>query len=341
MPPKLVDKPEVLALAQDLGIKPSENPLQDILRYVRKRVRSFLKEVPCERLSDLLRLVTTKVDTLILEIHSDEDLRRIQAQYVGRGEFIFAEMQSEFADPHTFGITYNLKAPQPGERKFVSVIDCRGDKAWRSYFTKWHELAHLLTLTPQQRLKFYRTHAPAHEKDPEESVMDVVAGNIGFFDEIVRKHAKQPISFSAFSDLKARLCPEASSQASLLGFFQAWLVPCLLVEVRWGMKKRDAELVARGALAREHASSLSLRAVRVTANEAARAADFFIPENMRVPKRSVIVRVFDGEDAEMSAEEDLSWWSSSDGERLKSMGIRVVARRLQDGVQALIAAKIR
>jgi hypothetical protein len=341
MPLKLADKPEVLALAQDLGLKPSENPVQDILRYVRKRVRSFLKEVPCERLNDLLRLVATKVDTLIVEVRSDDDLRKIREQYVADREFGFAEIESEFADPHTYGITYSLKAPKPGQRKFVSVIDCRGEKGFRSYFTKWHELAHLLTLTPQQRLKFYRTHVPADEKNPEESVMDAVAGNIGFFDEIVRKHAKQPISFSAFSDLKARLCPEASGQASLLGFFQAWPVPCLLVDAKLGWKKRDAERIARGSLTIKDAPERALRAVRVTANEAARAADFFIPENMRVPKRSVIARVLDGEDAEMDAAEDLSWWASLDGERLGAMTIRVVARRVQDGSQALIAAKIR
>jgi hypothetical protein len=341
MPRKLADKPEVLALAQDLGLKPGENPVQDILRHVRKHVRSFLKEVPCERLSDLLRLVATKVDTLIIEIHSDDDLRKIGEQYVADREFGFAEIESEFADQHTYGITYRLQAPKPGQRKFVSVIDCRGDKGWRSYFTKWHELAHLLTLTPQQRLKFYRTHAPDHDKDPEESVMDAIAGNIGFFDEIVRKHAKQPISFTAFSDLKARLCPEASGQASLLGFFQAWPAPCLLIEAKLAWKKRDAERIARGTLAIEDAPEAALRAVRVTANEAARAQNFFIPENMRVPKHSIVAGILDGEDAEMDTVEDLSWWASSDGERLGAMAIRVVARRTQGGVQALIAADIR
>jgi len=341
MPPRLVDKPEVLALAQDLGLKPSENPVQDILRHVRKQVRSFLKEVQCERLSDLLRLVATKVDTLFLEVHSDADLRKIREQYVEDREFIFAEIESELAHPHTYGITYTLKSPKAGQRKFVSVIDCRGDKGFKSYFTKWHELAHLLTLTPQQRLKFYRTHVPADEKDPEESVMDAIAGNIGFFNEIVRKHAKQPISFTAFSDLKARLCPEASGQASLLGFFQAWPAPCLLVEAKLAWKKRDAERIARGTLAIKNAPEAALRAVRVTANEAARAQNFFIPENMRVPKHSVIARMLDGEDAEMDAVEDLSWWASSDGERLGAVAIRVVARRTQGGAQALIAADIR
>lgn len=336
MPPRLADKPEVLALAQDLGLKPGDNPVQDILRHVRKNVRSFLKEVPCERLSDLLRLVATKVDTLIIEVHSDDDLRKIREEYVAGREFCFAEIESEFADPHTYGITYRLQAPKAGQRTFVSVIDCRGDKGWRSYFTKWHELAHLLALTPQQRLKFYRTHAPDHDKDPEESVMDAIAGNIGFFDEIVRKHAKQPVSFNAISDLKARLCPEASNQASLLGFFHAWPKPCLLVDAKLAWKKRDAVRIAHGLVELEEAA---LRAVRVAANEPARAQNFFIPENMRVPKNSVIAHVLDGPDAQMEAEEDLSWWTSSDGGRLPPIRIWVVARRTQVGVQALIEAR--
>jgi hypothetical protein len=339
MPRKLADKPEVLALAQDLGLKPGENPVQDILRHVRKNVRSFLKEVPCERLSDLLRLIATKVDTLIIEVHTEDDLRSIRERYVADREFGFAEIESEFADHYTYGITYRLQAPKPGQRKFVSVIDCRGDKGWRSYFTKWHEIAHLLALTPQQRLKFYRTHAHDHEKDPEESVMDKIAGNIGFFDEIVRKHVKQPISFRAISDLKERLCPEASAQASLLGFFHAWPKACLLVDARLAWRKRDAARIARCLVDIKDAPVAALRAVRVAPNEASRAHGFFIPENMRVPQRSVIFRLNESDEAEMEAEENLSWWTSSDGGRLPAMKIRVVARRTSTGIQALIEAK--
>jgi hypothetical protein len=160
-------------------------------------------------------------------------------------------------------------------------------------------------------------------------------------DEIVRKHAKQPISFSALSDLKARLCPEASGQASLLGFLHAWPMPCLLVEAKLARRKRDAERIARGTLDIEDAPEAALRAVRVTANDAARVQNFFIPENMRVPKKSVISRLLDGADAEMEAEEDLSWWAYSDGDRLAAMTVRVIARRTQTGAQALIVAKIR
>lgn len=334
MVPKLANKSEVFALAQDLGLKPSNDPVRDILKYVRKRVLSYLQEFPCERLTDLLGVVAAKVDTLFLEVDTDADLRQIRAKYVAAGEFCFAEIDSEFADSDTFGITYRLKNPKPGERKFVSVIDCRGDKGWRSYFTKWHELAHLLTLTTQQRLKFYRTHADSAHKDPEESVMDVVAGNIGFFDEIVRKYTKGPISFQVIGELKARLCPEASGQASLFGFLQAWPTPGILIEAEWAWKKRDRERVANGSL--RVVPDAALRAVHVTVNEAARNGGLFIPQNMRVPATSVIARILQSDEAEMEAHEDLSWWTSSDGGQLNLLPIRVIARRSHGGVQALI-----
>jgi hypothetical protein len=339
MVPRLASKPEVLALAQDLGLKPSDNPLQDILQYVRKRVRGYLKEVPCDRLSDLLRVVAAKVDTLMVEIHSDEELRKIREEYVGAGELSFAEIESELADAGTYGITYCLKARRPGHRKFVSVIDCRGDKAWRSYFTKWHELAHLLTITAQQRLKFYRTHASPEQKDPEESVMDAVAGNIGFFDEIVRKHTKGPISFNAVDVLKARLCPEASTQATLLGFLQAWPAPCLLVDAKWGRKRRNSFGTTANPFEVNHAPDMALRAVNVTANEAARNNGLFIPRNMRIPIESAIARILDVNEDEIESDEDLSWWTSSDGGRLEAMPIHVIARRVHGGVQAFVTAQ--
>ena len=298
MPPKLAARPQVLALAQDLGLKPSGNPLQDILSYVRRHVGSYLKEVPCERLNELLRLVASRVDTLFIEVHSDQDLRDLRDRYIRDGELAFADVENELANPHTYGITYRLKTPRISQRRFVSVIDCRGEKAFRSYFTKWHELAHLLTLTPQQRFKFYRTHVRPEEKDPEEAVMDMIAGNIGFFDEIVRRHAAGPISFSAIADLKERLCPEASVQASVFGFVQAWPQASLFLEAKWGRKKRDADRIAHGLLKPGNAPDPALRVAGTTPNAPAREIDLFIPLNMRIPEQSVIVQILDGDRTE-------------------------------------------
>src|SRR5207249_4343227 len=108
---------------------------------------------------------------------------------------------------------------------------------------------------------------------------------------------------------------------------------------KWGLKKRDAERIAQGLLKESTAPGIALRAVRISANEAARLENFFIPQNMRVPRNCVITRVLDGEAPVLEAEEDLSWWTSSDGGRLHVRRVHVVARRMQGGVQALISVK--
>jgi len=57
------------------------------------------------------------------------------------------------------------------------------------------------------------------------------------------------------------------------------------------------------------AKEWALRAVRVSANDAARMESPAIFANMRVPQRSVIKRVFEGQKA-ASEIENLNWWSS-------------------------------
>lgn len=234
-------------------------------------------------------------------------------------------------------ITFKRQARQLFDRRFVSVIDCRGEKGARRYFSKWHEIAHLITLTSQQRLKFCRSHAPSETKDPEEAVMDVIAGELGFFDDLMRSNLKSPLSFSTISELRKDLCPEASSQASLIGIVRAWPSPCLLIEAALALKKRDAELLERKAMGSyEPLVAPALRAVHVTPNHAARQAGLFIPWNMRVPEKSVIARVIKEDLLEAEAAEDLSWWSTSDGKRLANQAIFVGARRVGLYAQALI-----
>ena len=57
---------------------------------------------------------------------------------------------------------------------------------------------------------------------------------------------------------------------------------------------------------------------------------------MRIPKESVIYRVFmNGIDYD-EAEEDLCWWETSDGTILDQCHVRVKAKRFWDSVDALI-----
>jgi hypothetical protein len=80
-----------------------------------------------------------------------------------------------------------------------------------------------------------------------------------------------------------------------------------------------------------------LRAVQVTPNDAARAVNLVIFQNMRVPARSLISEVFLGNVADAHGVENLSWWESSDGSQLPDVSVFLQARQAWGGVQAIIS----
>jgi hypothetical protein len=332
---RLKSDPQVWRLAADLGLRPTADPLADIRAFCRKRLRALLRDFRCSTLRELLETATAHLDTLFVDIHSDEQLELTKREYVAKGELVFATLDTQLG-PETFAITFRRRNALPGERAFVSVIDCRGEKAGRAYFSKWHELAHLLTLTDQARLSFCRTHSDAAHRDPEEALMDVLAGEAGFFLDLVTPHAAGALTFDKLASLREQLCPEASDQASLIGFVRAWPQAALLLRAQPALKKAEQAGRSQGSFAFRTPPSPALRAVQVTVNEAAAASELSIPPNMRVPERSLIHRVFSGIEVSGEADEDLSWWTSSDGGRLSALSVHVAARRRGDHVQALV-----
>ena len=326
---------QISRLAADLGLHHKEDPVTSILTFCHSRINSIFREFRCTTLSELMKAAAASLDTLFIEIHDAADLARVSKSYLERGELIFATLPEQLG-PHVYAITFTLTRPREGDRQFVSIIDCRGDKAWRKYFSKWHELAHLLTLTPQARLKFCRTHAEPEEKDPEEALMDVIAGEVGFCPQLVRPHATGEISFEKIAELREKLCPDASHQASLIGFVKAWPAPCVLVEARPGLKAHERLSLAQERFPFHHGPAPVLRAVKVTANSAAERVGMTIHRNMRVPKHSVITQVFEDGLIRLEADEDLAWWTSSSGRSLAPRPITVKARRHWEAAEALI-----
>ena len=332
---RLAKSLQIWKLASDLGLKPKDDPVAAIVDFAKNQMRQFLNEFPCNTLQECLELAAARLDTRFVEIRSATELDSTKSEYLKRDELEFAELETQLSDD-VFAITFRLLNPKKHDRKFVSLIDCRGDKSWRCYFSKWHELAHLFTLTPQMRLKFCRTHAIADQKDPEEAMMDVIAGKLGFLPEIIRKHATGDISFEKIQQMKERLCPEASSQASLIGITQSWPAPCLLIEASPALRKKDKLGLAQSSFEFKEQPQPVLRAVNVSSNELARSAHLKIFRNMRVPQKSIITKVFTGSIAYGEAVEDLAWWNSTDGKRLPRRSVKVSARLNSGSVQALM-----
>lgn len=330
---------KIHSLASDLGLRPSGDPIRDIVRFCDKRVRRFLRDFPdCVTLAQLLDVTASKLGTKFEEIHSDEQLQNVRARYLQQNERAFANLQDELSS-QVFGITFKRLNRKAWEVPYVSVIDCRAEKKYRSYYTKWHELGHLLILTDQMRLAFRRTHFGLDYKDPEEALVDLIAGAFGFFPELVRPLTKGTASFEKIEAIRLKLCSEASQQSSIIGIAKAWPTPCILLHAQLALKRGERKDAAQCTFGFQEPPREVLRATEVSANEAAREANFFIFPNMRVPDRSLIHRVFKGDARDGQALEDLSWWESSDGDRLPSCKVLVQARRSWHAVQALVTPR--
>lgn len=328
MPTKLHKNPTIYTLATDLGLKITTDPVAAIKDLCHRQIKRFLKDFPhCTTLSGLLDLAAQKLGTTFREIHTDADLIQLTKEYADRGESCAALFKSELTDD-VYGVTFKLLRPGKFDLPYISLIDCRGSKKQRCYFTKWHELGHLLLLTDQRRLAFKRTHALHEPKSPEESMVDVIAGEFAYYAPMVLPYARGNLTFEAIDAARAALCPEGSYHSALIGLVRVWPTPCVLVEARWAGKK--------GAAPATDLTSFALRAVSVLVNDLAREQEIQLHKNFRVPERSVIHTVFTQSLAESTAIEDLCWWESSDGTRLGKRKIRVFAKRIGDTIHALL-----
>lgn len=336
MAPKLNHNLTVRTLAVDLGLKASSDPVAEIIGFCHRQVKRFLSDLgmKCATPPDLLHLVANKVSTEFREVYNDRDLEAVRHEFLEKKEAGFISLHQEL-DGRVLGITLKRLNPKPWDLAYVSVIDCRGDNLRRAYFTKWHELVHLLILTDQSRLVFRRTHTVEQCKSPEEALVDVIAGTFAFYPELVRPHAKGPISFDAIEKLRLMLCPTASQQSAVLGVTDAWPTPCILLEARLAHKAGEID-PGQGRFDFQKSPLPVLRAVHVRPNEAARKAGVHVIPHFRVPSGSVIYRVFHEELPYAEAVEELSSWRSSSGKHWSQGVVRVKARKSPDGVLALL-----
>lgn len=335
MCPRLNSSVTLHALAAELHLDLSANPTQVLLSYCHRRVRRFLEDYgECSTVSELLGLLVNKLDTRMIEIKSGEELNGLKSLSVERGELIFATLDRELAGTEDYGITLRLTNPMPGEQAYVSIVDCRGRKGQRKYHTKWHEIVHLLILTDQSRQTFRRSHNFKQPKAAEESLVDFIAGELSFYPDLIRPHLEGRISFERIEQVREALCPEASLYSAILNLSKLWPTSCIWVEAQLAVKKAD-ETTQERFLFREPPER-TLRAVHTAANDPARECGLNIIPRFRVPKNSVISRVFEQGISIGEACEDLAWWESSDGKRLNSCKVRVQAKRVGESVHALV-----
>jgi hypothetical protein len=333
--------PEILELASELGVS-STAPVEGILDYCRRRIDGWVADVGgVTGIATLESLVTQRLQMVFEEIRTDEDCDRLTEVYArGKKEYVFAGMRSKFDndDNLTYGALVQCRNAGPSDPdRFVAVIDCRGNKLARRFFTRWHEIAHRLTTNADMPEPVYRS-----EHDPIERMMDEIAGHVGFYEPIFQPAYQQAsegqplLTFGTVEMIIISAFPLASFQATLFACARRIMTPVVYLEAALAHKKEVKRKMATPSMFGEDSPPGELRAVKVIPNKAAQQERFTIPTNMRVPAASVIHRLFEA-DMLTSAEskEDMNQWESQ-GRLLEGRAVAVEGRKVADRVIAIV-----
>jgi hypothetical protein len=220
-------------------------------------------------------------------------------------------------------------------------------KKWRAYFSKWHEIAHVLIDSPQLSFSFRKT--PVDKKKPKEQMADRVAGDLAFYaplflpELLARIKNEKRVTFEIIEDLRKTVCKSASREATIRAAVLRSPYPQLMVIADYDLKAHEKRIVTslQGDLFPEEELPFEpkLRAVAVTGNIAASDSGLWIYRNMEVPQISIIFETY----VDMvlppqvySNIENLNWWKHSGGQ-LKDLIIYVEAQKIGRRVFGLIS----
>lgn len=339
---KLHQEAAVIQMALELRLD-WRDPVNAVVRFCQEKISRWVRaKSGVQNLRQLEDLVCGQLHLTFEEIWSDDQLNGVIRKYVDLGEPVFSSLCNAF-DEHTYAtLLQRRNADASAPDRYVAVVDCRGAKAWRRFFTRWHEIAHLLTLGRQLAFPFHRSTI----RDPVERLMDVVAGEVGFYEPLFlptfRKQLNRNggrLSFATVESIRSELVPEASFQATLAACVKRMTTPVVYVEAGMGLKKQEERLLRSGRQGRLFPAVVApkprLRAITVVPNDAAREAGLRVDPNMQIPEGSIAH--FEGIAtghvelvAERSGVENLSIWKHSDGTSLGGIDVCVEARRVKD-----------
>lgn len=349
--PKLGINPKIIHIARELGVRKNADPEEGIRDVCFLKVEKIINEFivgnggSVDSLDKLLDLVAAKIDLKFEEVFSDEDLDEIKNRYVSKGELAFLEFMDEF-DTDTDAILVELKKAKSWEQKYLAIVDCRDIKKYRAYFSKWHEIAHLLSTPPQRNFIYRRTNSV--KRDPEEILMDKIAGDLGFYSPLflpevrARTDKKKKLTFDIIDEIRREVCPSASLESTIRGVVERVSFPCLFIKVDYALKKGEERLLNsnQGFLfpIEKEEIKKKIRAVQVQSNNYARKVGMQIYKNMEVPSKSIIFDIFNnpGSLEVVSNVENLNWWKSSKG-HLNKFKVYVEAKKVGNKVWALIS----
>lgn len=348
----LGSNPRVVQLARDLRLPTVGDCLEHLEKHALDHVWRIVKASPVAvtSLNCLRDLIADALSVNLRFIRSDEDISTIAEEFSASFPGLEITLNGEFLAGDTEGLLLPNPTPEPWERKYLAIIDARGARVSRAWFTSWHELTHLLVTPAQLSLQGLRRSPAEHEirKDPVEQLVDHVAGQIAFWTPLFQpaldeQHSsRRDLEFADVERARLAAAPEASLFATAMAAIRLVRTPTLLVGVELALKaeerRRSSPQISFGFENMTPAATPKQRIVQCVPNAAARRSNLEIFRNMRVPISSVLHRVSQAVlDVDAAAYEDQSWWETSSGGNLAPLPLHVRATRRGSHVYGLIS----
>lgn len=324
---------DVVDLAESLGLTGS--PVAAIINFCQDQIDIWVNEAGgVSSVDELEAVVADRLNLVFEEVNDESDFDRLKKKYAPMGEPIFAALHLDLTD-NTFGTMIRLK-----DGTHVAVIDCRDDKAARRFFTRWHEIAHLLVEEDVDKQVFRSTD------EPLERLMDQIAGHVGFYDSIFTPlfnsnlNEGELLTFERIESIRQDFCSAASFQSTLFACQRRMRSAMLYVEVRMAHSESERRSLKQMRMF-DDVPDQKLRVRLTVPNQAASDMGLRTRWNMRVPESSILFSTFhDDADSDTSGKENLNTWTFSSGDSLMDCNVFIQARRIGDSVMATIQPRV-
>ncbi|NLH73270.1 MAG: hypothetical protein GX456_09475 [Verrucomicrobia bacterium] len=320
---------EVRGLATAMGVSGAGGLVAGLLAHCRSRVGGWVVEAGgVGSIDDVERVVCNRLGLVIEEAWTDADIGEICGRYVSQGEPVFGCLWTQF-DASTYAVLIRCRrSVEAGLVRYVAVIDCRGEKRHRRFFSRWHEIAHMLMLPPSMESPVHRS---GDGRSAVERLMDMIAADIGFFAPVfapvleAEVRSAGGLSFAGVERVRRGYCPRASYEATLHACVDRLGKAAMILEVGFGGDAGGMGCFPAGVNMRDGLRN-ELRVLKSVSNAEARSIGLMVRRNCRVPDKSVLTKFFfDAEEwggaGECELVEQAALWSGAGltwpGDRLR------------------------
>jgi len=334
---------DVIELANALGVSSAEGASAALVRHCRRQVDAWAGAAFSRRsIDEVEREVCRQLGLTMEEAWTDADLSRISMRYLTEGEPVFACLSGQF-DLATYAVLIRRRQrDEHGRERHVAVIDCRGQKKHRRFFSRWHEIAHRITLPPTADAPVHRSR---EDRTALERLMDIIAAELGFYEPLfgpllaAEIRSAGGLTFAGVERVRRAFSPAASFEATLSACVARTDRATVLIEAGLGLNAEEERQFAAEPVPSQRPKP-RLRVLKTVCNDAARQLGFVVRQRHRVPEASALQRTFFDADGVVGAREvelveECGPWRSA-GLSWPGAQMRMVARNRRDRLMALL-----